>query len=430
MLLFLALHVPLAFVVSLHPVFATAHALLVLAVGVWAVASRPLDDHVKLLVAGYIAGSEVLWRMSEARVFYEFGKYAVVLILGLAVLRRYRNRRLPGIPVFYFLYLLPAVMPWVGGAFGTARRRISFTLSGPLSLAVSSLYFAGRPVDPDEREDLAVAVVGPVVATAVLIAWALITAGSSLRFGRTSLQNAVIGWGANQVSNVLALGAVFCWLWSIGEGTLSWIRFLGLALISGLLILAIVTFSRGGVFTAALAMAVTLPFVLRGQQNRRFVVLAVLCLLGAFAFLVYPWLVGLTGGMVIDRYGNLDTTDRLELALSEIQIWLDHPMGVGVGRARSYVNQYLLDHDLMAHVEYTRLLAEHGILGLVAFALLVGGAVAQYIRADGLEAKAWTVALLCYAFLYMAHSSMRTVAPGLLYGITWATFASQRQEPG
>ncbi len=429
-LLFLGLHVPLAFLVSQHPLLATAHALLVLAIGLWAVLTRPVEDTLQIQIVGYIAGSEILWRMTNAYVFYEFGKYAVVLILGLAILRRYRNRTLPVIPVFYFLYLVPAIIPWFGQSFGIARRRISFTLSGPLSLAVSSIYFASRELDADERKELAISVIGPVLATATLVIWELISAGSSLQFGRSSLSRTFVGWGTNQISNLLALGVVFCWLWVIERKTPSWIRVLALTLMSGLLTLAIITFSRGGVFTAVLALAATLPFLISGQRNRWFVLLVVLCLLGAFVYLVIPWIVDFTEGMVVERYSDTDTTDRLELALSELQLWLDHPTGVGVGRARYYVDEYALDHDLMAHVEYTRLMAEHGILGLLSFALLMGGAWAQYIQTDKLASKTWTVALLCYALLYMGHSSMRTVAPGLLYGITWAGIQSQEHESG
>jgi O-antigen ligase len=429
-LLFLGLHVPLAFLVSQHPLLATAHALMTLAVGVWLVLTRPLEDTVQIQVVGYIAGSEILWRMTNAYVFYEFGKYAVVLILGLAILRRYRNRTLPAIPVFYFLYLVPAVIPWFGKAFGIARRRISFTLSGPLSLAISSIYFASRELDADERKELAISVVGPVIATATLVIHGLITAGSSLRFGRSSLNNAFVGWGTNQLSNLLALGVIFCWLWAVEKKTPFWIRVLGVTLMSGFLTLAIITFSRGGVLISVLALAATLPFLLSGQKNRWFVLLVVLCLLGAFVYLVIPWIVDLTGGMAVERYSDTDTTDRLELALSELRLWLDHPTGVGVGRARYYVDEYALDHDLMAHVEYTRLVAEHGILGLLSLALLMVGAWVRYTQADNLASKTWTVALLCYALLYMGHSSMRTVAPGLLYGITWAGFLSQEHETG
>src|SRR2546430_7771451 len=38
--------------------------------------------------AAYIAGSEVLWRMCGAAVFWESGKYAVILIFAIALARR------------------------------------------------------------------------------------------------------------------------------------------------------------------------------------------------------------------------------------------------------------------------------------------------------------------------------------------------------
>lgn len=423
-LLFLGFHIPLAFLISQHPLLATAHALMTLAVGLWAALTRPLEDTVQIQVVGYIAGSEILWRMTNAYVFYEFGKYAVVLILGLAILRRYRNRTLPGIPVFYFLYLVPAVIPWFGKSFSVARRRISFTLSGPLSLAVSSIYFASRELDADERKDLAISVVGPVIATATLVLRELLTAGSSLRFSLDSLSPNFVGWGTNQVSNLLALGVVFCWLWAITKKISHWIRVLGLVLMFGFLALAIITFSRGGVFTALLVFLVTLPFLFAGERKRWLILLILLCLLGTFIYLFLPWMIDLTGGMVTERFTDTDTTGRIDLLLSELKVFINNLVGVGVGRARYYVDEYALDRELMAHVEYTRLLAEHGILGLLSLILLVGGAVARYAETESYESKIWTSALLSYSCLYMMHSSMRTVAPGLLYGITWARLLS------
>ena len=79
--------------------------------------------------------------ITDAQVFHEVGKYAVIAILGMALVRG-GGRSRPALPVAYFALLVPAVVLSVR-AFGLAgaREEVSFNLSGPACLAVSVLFF-------------------------------------------------------------------------------------------------------------------------------------------------------------------------------------------------------------------------------------------------------------------------------------------------
>src|SRR5204862_2659685 len=89
------------------PLVATAHALLTLGVAViWALVDRRCAA--VAYSGAYIMGAEVLWRLTSARVFWEFGKYAVVLLVGLALLRHPPGWRRTRLPLLYLLLLLPA----------------------------------------------------------------------------------------------------------------------------------------------------------------------------------------------------------------------------------------------------------------------------------------------------------------------------------
>nr|HMN63236.1 hypothetical protein [Anaerolinea sp.] len=85
----IAAHIALAFLMRSLPALATLHAWLTFAVGVW-IALTMRDLRKVIPVAAYITGAEVLWRMTDANVFWEFGKYATIAILGLAFLRNWR----------------------------------------------------------------------------------------------------------------------------------------------------------------------------------------------------------------------------------------------------------------------------------------------------------------------------------------------------
>src|SRR2546430_15098859 len=90
--------------------------------------------------AAYIAGSEVLWRMCGAAVFWESGKYAVILIFAIA-LARLRPVQPRLLPVVYFLLLLPsiALAPYQLLS-DEARQQVSFELSWPAALAMSRRF--------------------------------------------------------------------------------------------------------------------------------------------------------------------------------------------------------------------------------------------------------------------------------------------------
>jgi hypothetical protein len=105
--LFALLHLPLGYLLSLHPLFGTVHALLTLMVGL-RIAVDPERPQALAAVLAYIAGFDVFWRMTDARVFHQFGKYAIVLLAGVWMLRAGRWRRTLG-PIVYFALLLPSI---------------------------------------------------------------------------------------------------------------------------------------------------------------------------------------------------------------------------------------------------------------------------------------------------------------------------------
>src|SRR2546430_1221619 len=108
---FMGLHVPLGVLMHQVPSLATVHAVLTVTVAVLLAMFGRLYRVV--YAAAYIAGSEVLWRMCGAEVFWESGKYAVLLIFSISIVR-FPPVRWRTLPALYFLFLLPsiAVVPY------------------------------------------------------------------------------------------------------------------------------------------------------------------------------------------------------------------------------------------------------------------------------------------------------------------------------
>ncbi len=122
----LAAHVPLAILMSENAKLATLHALLALGVALGlALFSEKVES--VAYAAAYITGAEVLWRMTDAQLFWEIGKYAVSAIFMVAMIR-HRRVRPAVLPIVYFALLLPS-------ALLTIQRPVLFNGCGMLLLA-------------------------------------------------------------------------------------------------------------------------------------------------------------------------------------------------------------------------------------------------------------------------------------------------------
>jgi hypothetical protein len=99
--LLLAVHLGLGLLLSRAPALADAHVAVVTLLGFWYALSKPQLERAAY-VGAYITGAEILWRMTGAGVFWEFGKYAIVAVFLLAMLRTGRLRA-PIPPILFLL---------------------------------------------------------------------------------------------------------------------------------------------------------------------------------------------------------------------------------------------------------------------------------------------------------------------------------------
>ena len=203
----LLLHVVLAFVMQESELAATIHSVLVLGVGVWnALTGKSLT---KLLpIVAYIVGSEVLWRMTNARIFWEFSKYSVVIILVIGLLK-HRNIRGAIFPVFFFVLLIPSIILTINqlGFTRAAREAISFNLSGALTLTICAITFLNAKLAKNDVQQMIWALVYPITSIFII---ALSSTIGSREIVFTPDSNFVTsgGYGPNQVSAILGLGSL------------------------------------------------------------------------------------------------------------------------------------------------------------------------------------------------------------------------------
>lgn len=422
--LVLALHIPLALLMTAVPLVATAHALTTLVVGLWlAVSSR---EPWKIAgAAAYIVGAEVLWRMNNAAVFWEFGKYATIAVLGLALLRM-RKWKFAGLPILFFCLLALSIpLTLLSLSPSQARQEISFNLSGPLSLAVSALFFAQIKLDWESRQKIVWSITAPILGIAALCVYSIVNA-KEIVFTTNSNFTTSGGFGPNQVSAVLGLGALLLILVAIETRRIG-TRWVSLLVALGLIVLSGLTFSRGGLYNLAAAVLVAAVFFIRYPRLRAaFLSIALLAaIIGGYY--VFPKLNEYTSGMLGVRFSDTDPTNRLAIMQSELKIWQQNPiLGVGPGRAK-YLSAGDFGMNIAAHTEYTRILAEHGIPGILSIILLIILAGRAVLKAPPGMTQAWAAALVTWPLVEMTHAAMRIAAIGFIFGLALAGWYANGQ---
>jgi O-antigen ligase len=426
-LLLLVAHILLGLIANRLPVLATFHAWITLVVGLW-LALTTRDTPKIILIAAYITGSELIWRMVGASVFYEMGKYAIIAILGIAFLKlsSWKNTALP---ILYFVFLtfsIPLTMSWFG-INEAARSAVSFNLSGPLALAVSVIFFSQVTLNSQDLKRIAWAISIPIVSVFTIAAYSTLTA-SNIVFLRVSNFITSGGFGPNQVSAILGLGVVMMFMIiNVEDNNLH--RLVAFILFIAFLSQALITFSRGGIYNAGICILFAiLQLNLSGRVRIRFLFIFIL-LSSLIFFIIIPNLNVFTSDLFLQRYADLDTSGRVKIALGELNIWYDNFIfGVGPGVSTYAVTYYL--HGITgnlagAHTEYTRLLAEHGVFGLFALLLLIIMAIRAYFKASKKwYYKMWVVVFILWPFAEMSHAATRIVAISFLFGLAIVNWGS------
>jgi hypothetical protein len=430
MVIFLVAHVPLALAMREYPGIGVAHAISTLAIGLWWTTFRNRPDRVAY-VGAYITGAEVLWRMTRVPMFWELGKYAVVFLFLFSIVTRRRVKG-PMLPLLYFALLLPSILLTAASQdFERARQQVSFNLSGPLAILVCAWFFSQIELSREKVLQLLLALMGPVVGIASLALFSTLMT-NDLHFATGANRLTSGGFGPNQVSAALGLGALMAYFYvSDREGNLG-LKALALLLMVAFAVQSALTFSRGGLYIAVGSALAGSMFLIKDNRTRVKLVLSavIICVVGYW--FVLPRLNIFTEGKLEARFENTKPTGRDRLAGAELAAWSQNPiLGLGPGGADSYRRQILTisrGERVASHTEYTRLLAEHGILGLSALMFLLMAGVTALGRANAAENKALVAAFLVWSLLFLAVNGMRLVAPSFMFGLAFVTLLGRETE--
>lgn len=435
--IFLAAHIPLGLLLHNSSTVAALHAIATFCVGMYlALFDRRLER--VAYVGAYIIGAEVLWHMTGAPIFWEFGKYSVTAIFLTAIVTN-RLFKAPPLPVFYFVLLLPSV--WItlmqvdwsyrSDELQSGRMMISFNMSGPLALMVSAWFLSHLKLSTVQLQRLFLAVLGPVVAVATIAIFRV--SSTDITFGTSSNMAASGGFGPNQVSSILGLGALVAFLFYILSirgtqskktpivGVISWLRrFLMICLMIVFIAQSALTFSRGGLYNTVAGLALAFFYLVRESRSRLQFIFIALFLFGFSTYVLVPRLNEFTGGAFGSRFESTETTGRDMMMQYQLRVFEYHPL-FGAGPGRGFWQA--------SHTEYTRLFADHGSFGVIALITLFVMVVLNVKHAPTIMSKAIVASVLAWSFAFMAHVGMRLAAPSFMIGLSFATLILQENKP-
>lgn len=383
----------------------------------------------------YVVSFELLGRMSKAYPFvpWEVGKYLLFLLLLAGIFMKYRKGMIGWI---LLLLILPGVLFDESGK--VLFKNIIFNLLGPVNVALAVVYFKNQLISAEELKSLLRLLIFPAIS---VLAYVIIKTPDFeyVEFELGANFQTAGGFGSNQVSTVLGLGSFLVYLFWRNKWQLSGYRWFDLGLLILFIIRGLLTFSRGGMIGGALGILILILYQATIDEHRWSPQRAVYNVIRAvpvvlILFLVFTYANNISGGNLALRYQgetpgtlagrkektlNVFFSNRINVFIDDLELWEKNPfLGVGVG-----ASMYIRDttRRVASHLELSRLLSEHGILGGLYFLILCGFGYQLLKKAHHTTSDAILLAIFVLALFTTFHSAMRMYISPLLIGLSMLT---------
>ena len=422
----LIIHGIFGFVLTRYSFLSTYYGLFIILLGTYFILEKPdPNEKYPLVFSAYIVGLEVLLRMTGANLFWEFGKYAMIYFLILGLLRKNNRVQIFSPILLYFLLLLPAILYVPLNSLNLWRQDIAFNLSGPAALTISSIYFINQRIERKTLNQVLFYMILPIISMGI---YNLFTMPDLLtyRFSPYSDIYTSGGFGPNQVSTIFGLGIVGLFTAQVLGFNLTGSKYIDILVLIIFFGLGLITFSRGGIFAAIISSILAITYYLFYDQKKYYMILKGSGFLVA-SVIAWVIIVSITDGIISQRYGLgkneygerliLDFTGRALIYEIDLNIFYDNIFtGVGPGQAAELRRLYGYGKQVIAHTEYSRMLAEHGILGLFSLLMLIGISVTHLFTSCSKSSKFIKILFGVLAILTLSHSAMRLAMPSFIYG--------------
>ena len=388
-----------------------------------------------LMAAAYVAGSEVYFRMTDGMIFYETGKYMIIIFLLVGMF--FKGTSSKTVPYWLFiLMMVPGILvSAINISYGAEfRKLVAFNLSGPVCLGIVAVYCYYKKIKKSDFEKVILMLLLPLISNMFYLYLYTPSLKESL-INVSANYSATGGYGPNQISTIFGMGffLISTRLFLVKDRLVNLIDFILLGLMG---YRAVVTFSRGGVFTGIICISTFLIFYYYKMDRRsRSAVFRKILFIGAVGLGVWTYSLVKTYGLIGNRYTNKDasgrlkddiTTGRSELIETELHAFMNHPLlGIGVGKGKEYREEQL-GIEIATHNEISRMLSEQGLLGLISLLILIFVPVVFWFK---FENNYYFLAFLAFWFLTINHSAMRIALPAFVYGLALLYIVDDKKDP-
>ncbi|TDE46027.1 O-antigen ligase domain-containing protein [Flavobacterium rhamnosiphilum] len=418
-------HVFIGVLVYVIPFASKIYGYSIFVFGVYYIIKKQNRNNEALMAAAYVVGSEVFLRMTGGNPLYEISKYGVMVFLLIGMY--YSGFSKGATPYWLFLLLLvpSVVISTFALDFDTnIRKAIAFNISGPVCLGLASLYTFRRKISLEQINSVLLSMGLPIISCMVYLTLYTPNIRDVITGTDSNFQTSG-GYGPNQVATVLGLGMFIFFSRIILESSTKFMLLINLIVALNISYRGMLTFSRGGMVTGFLMIVLLLFFLYlksnyRGKVKLNYtIVMVVLAMMATWGYTSFQ-----TGGLIDKRYANQDAkgrvkesrfTGREEVAINEINTFLKNPIfGVGVGKGQE-VREAETGIFIVSHDEITRMLAEHGSLGVLGLLILFFTPLVLYLE------NKFNMFLLCFVafwFFTINHAAMRTAAPAFVYSLS------------
>lgn len=419
------LHIALGVFIYLYSKLSIPYGLAILSISFLTLLKTENKQNQVLYIAAYTIGSEVILRMTGGFVMYEIAKYSTVFFMLMALYFSGFSKN----SFLIWLYLI-ILIPGVIVASVTLNlnaniiKSISFNMSGPICLGVCALYCYQRRITLKELDNVILAMLLPLLTTVVYMYLYTPNIRSVITSTESNFETSG-GFGPNQVSTMIGLGVFLMFTRIIFYSKEKWVSILNIVLLIVLTFRGLVTFSRGGMICAGV-MIVLLIVILFFVTKRKAKVKIIWAIFSSIFLMAIIWIYSSfqTNGLINMRYANQDKSGRFKQSLltgrevimeGEYEMFLDNPiLGIGVGKAKE--NRLDAFGEVVAsHNEITRMLAEHGVFGVLAIIILVVTPLALYVNN---RQHIYLLPFFTFWILTINHAAMRLAAPAFVYALT------------
>jgi hypothetical protein len=426
------IHILLGFSATLTPYAIIAWFYLVLITSAIQVLKEKDSIFVLVSLIFYLISFELISRMARTSPFipYELGKYLLSagLIFGLL---RYKTIGIMG--WIMLISLIPGFFIDVSGQ--VQQSDIIFNILGPINVALAIAFFNRKRLTSLQLGKILRLMIYPILG---VLAYTFVKTPDfdEVEFVLGANVDLSGGFGSNQVSTLFGLGTLFIFILMVNKWEFSGYFILDALVLFALSFQGLLTFSRGGMLGAVLGIVVILFFLRSAPSFKRkkyqlpkvgkYVLPGLL--IAALAFVVVDQI---TNGLLSLRYqgetmGTIQgskekslytiTTGRLDIFLGDLNLWFENFIfGVGAGASR-FLRETMT--GTVAHVEVSRLLAEHGLFGLIYFSVLCIAGLVLLKYNENPMIKGILFALYLVAVYTSFHAAMRTFVTPALIGLS------------